>query len=516
MALLKYFKSSSSLPSAKDTKIGETATKEANAAVSRVLAEKQPQQSSSSPAPDRPKVTGKRKYTSFSAEQRASIGRYAAEHSNAATVKKFKSNFEQGLGESTVRLFKKRYLEELKRANNSVPVGDIPVVIEISVKTRGRPLLLGEFDSDVKMYIKALRKAGTPVSVPVVLAAAEGVITARNRSVLLKYGGHIKLGRPWAVSILRRMGFVQRRESTQTKAKLSDQQISRMKQTYLTQVSGMVKAHKIPPELVINWDQAGVKLIPSQSWTMEEQGSTRVEIAGINDKRQITLTLAGSMSGELLPLQLLYQGKTTRCHPQYSYPTEFDVWHTPNHWANEETTLRFITNIILPYVKAVRAKNNTPDQGALVIFDVFKGHMCPAVQTLLEENHIFRVVVPNNCTDLLQPLDLSVNKPFKDKLRRGFSEWYTQEVAKQLQDGKQPDEIHIDTLMSVVKQLSCMWIMSGYDHMRSSPEIIRNGFKKAGIISAIEDGVEQAALVADATLESDKDPFDSDSDDGDI
>ena len=178
-----------------------------------------------------------------------------------------------------------------------------------------------------------------------------------------------------------------------------------MKQTYLTQVNGIVKVHKIPPKLVINWDQAGVKLLLSQSWTMEEQGSTRVEIIGINDKRQITPTLAGSMSGELLPFQLLYQGKTTCCHPPYSYPFEFDVWHTPNHLANEETTLRFITNIILPYVKAVRAKNNTPDQGALVIFDVFKGHMCHSVQTLLEENLIFRVIVPNNCTDLFQPLD---------------------------------------------------------------------------------------------------------------
>ena len=29
-----------------------------------------------------------------------------------------------------------------------------------------------------------------------------------------------------------------------------------MKHTYLSQVSGMVKVHKIPPELVINWDQA--------------------------------------------------------------------------------------------------------------------------------------------------------------------------------------------------------------------------------------------------------------------
>ena len=195
-------------------------------------------------------------------------------------------------------------------------------------------------------------------------------------------------------------------------AKLSDQQVSQVKHTYLSQVSGMVNVHKIPSELVINWDQAGVNLIPSQNWTMEQQGSSRVEIAGINDKRQITLTLAGSMSGEL-PIQLLHQGKTTR-HPQYSYPPEFDVWHTPNHCAKEETTIRFINNVILPYVKAIRAKNNTPDQGALVIFDVFKGHTGEVVQTLLEENRIFSVTVPNNCTDLFQPLDLSVNKLFKD------------------------------------------------------------------------------------------------------
>ena len=81
------------------------------------------------------------KNASFSAKQRASIGRYAAEHSNAANVKKFKSNLD--LGESTVRLFKKRYLEELKRAKNSVPVGEVPMVKEISVKTRGRPLFGG-------------------------------------------------------------------------------------------------------------------------------------------------------------------------------------------------------------------------------------------------------------------------------------------------------------------------------------------------------------------------------------
>ena len=55
-----------------------------------------------------------------------------------------------------------------------------------------------------------------------------------------------------------------------------------------------------------------------------------------------------------------------------------------------------------------------------------------------------------NCTNLFQPLDLSVNKPLKDKLRRGFSEWYTQEVAKKLSDGVNPDAIHIYMRMSTI------------------------------------------------------------------
>ena len=64
--------------------------------------------------------------------------------------------------------------------------------------------------------------------------------------------------------------------------------------------------------------------------------------------------------------------------------------------------------------------------------------------------------------------------------------------------------------MSVVKELSCKWIISAYDHIRTSHEIVQNGFKKACIIIAIEDGVEKAVLVADVSLETDKDPFDSD------
>ena len=40
----------------------------------------------------------------------------------------------------------------------------------------------------------------------------------------------------------------------------------------------------IPPKLVLNWDQTGLKSIPSSTWTMERQGAKQAEMVGVNDK----------------------------------------------------------------------------------------------------------------------------------------------------------------------------------------------------------------------------------------
>ena len=49
--------------------------------------------------------------------------------------------------------------------------------------------------------------------------------------------------------------------------------------------------------------------------------------------------------------------------------------------------------------------------------------------------------------------------------------------------------------------------MTAYDHICSSPAIVENGFKKAGIVSAIENGVEEMSSMTNLYL--DNDPFDS-------
>ena len=66
---------------------------------------------------------------------------------------------------------------------------------------------------------------------------------------------------------------------------------------------------EIPPQLILNWDQTGIHLVPASSWTMDKRGSKQVEIKGVNDKRQITAVFCGSLTGDFLPIQVIYRIK---------------------------------------------------------------------------------------------------------------------------------------------------------------------------------------------------------------
>ena len=62
---------------------------------------------------------------------------------------------------------------------------------------------------------------------------------------------------------------------------------------FLQRVETAVKKYNIPPEIIYNWDHTGINYVPVSSWTMEVEGTQRVTIIGLDDKRQVTVVFAG-------------------------------------------------------------------------------------------------------------------------------------------------------------------------------------------------------------------------------
>ena len=201
----------------------------------------------------------------------------------------------------------------------------------------GLPDPRGSLSSSLSPQTMKVREGGGVVYSGIAMAAAKGILMSCDRSMLAEYGGHVNITKSWAFSLLKRMKFVQRKGTT-LKSKFTLSNFAELKKSFLEDVVATVTMEEIPPELILNWDQTGIKIVPSS---------------------------------DFLPIQLIYAGKTNRCHPQFQFPSDWHITHAPKHWSNEETMLQYIDHIIVPYVENIRDL----DTPALVIFDNFKGQM---------------------------------------------------------------------------------------------------------------------------------------------
>ena len=129
-------------------------------------------------------------------------------------------------------------------------------------------------------------------------------------------------------------------------------------------------------------------------------------------------------------------------------------------------------------------------KAAVIIMDNFKGKITSQVNDLLEDNNINVCLLPPNTTDLLQPMDIAVNKPAKDFLKRKFEQWYSEEVTKQLEGVSEIESAELQPLdfsMAVVKELTAKWLVEMVEYLADNPQFIVRGFKRAGILDALDD-----------------------------
>ena len=189
MALLKFFKLKDKLHDSTEASVlSKMEVKAANKQVSNAL------QSAA-------EKLSREKYNSYMPQQRAKIGKYTAENGPIKAAKHFTTIWGIHVNESTARRLKSQYLGKLKEVVSEVKsaVGGESKSKEITVdiletKRKGRPLLLGvDLDAAVQEYVQSLRMAGGVVNTLVVMAAAEGIVAARDVSKLVSHGGHIEI-----------------------------------------------------------------------------------------------------------------------------------------------------------------------------------------------------------------------------------------------------------------------------------------------------------------------------------
>jgi len=79
----------------------------------------------------------------------------------------------------------------------------------------------------------------------------------------------------------------------------------------------------------------------------------KIRLLGVGkDKDQITVRIFCVETGEVIDCQMIFAGKTNRCHPDNGRsqpPTGIFRDHSESHWQNYTTFIKAIEDIVIPY-----------------------------------------------------------------------------------------------------------------------------------------------------------------------
>jgi hypothetical protein len=239
---------------------------------------------------------------------------------------------------------------------------------------------------------------------------------------------------------------------------------------------------QVHPSLVVNMDQTGVHLVSASSWTYEMVGSSDVAVVGAEDKRQITVCVAASLRGDLLPLQCIFQGKTARSLPAAtpaSIAARVDITHSDNHWSTQQTMQRWITHVLLPHAERMTTLYELVANALMVLqLDAWAVHKSAEFRgwLQLEYPHIHLVYVPANCTSKLQLADVALQRPFKSHVTHSFNEWAAAKIADQIR-GDEITGIAAQLGMATLKPLVLQWCVDSWKGLRERKQLILDGWE---------------------------------------
>ena len=333
-----------------------------------------------------------------------------------------------------------------------------------------------DVEEEIKTALEQLRQQGATVNIAIVRWVMQGITEEKQPQLLTKFRLSKSFISAWVHSALQ---WSWRKRTTAASKLPLDWRQQGIKMA--KRIAAGMQLNRIHPSLIINLDQTGMQLVPSSQRTFEKKGDKSVAVIAAEDKRQITVVLASSMNGNMLPLQMIFQGETSRSLPPQTpeiVAAEVHLTHSSNHWSNQETMKDYIKRIILPYYnKQIEENKLAANSKMMIVLDAWSVHKSEEFRMHLRINYPFisLVFVPANCTSKLQVADVALQRPFKHGVRSRFDLWAAQTIKAQIKSGVLTGLTH-HLRMKSIKPMIVQWCIQSWQKLREQKQFITFGW----------------------------------------
>ncbi|XP_073537612.1 uncharacterized protein, partial [Phyllobates terribilis] len=265
-----------------------------------------------------------------------------------------------------------------------------------------------------------------------------------------------------------------------------------MKRSGLAKCTNTTVAHKIPEEY-------GTEILSFHKFVIDARKRSRFELSQIGNMDEVPITfgvpsnrtvdskgvktsgkeethytvvLSCCADGTKLPPMIIFKMKNM---PKEDIPRGIFVHVHERGWMDEDGMKVWIEKVWSKRPGGLRKRT------ALLVLDQYRAHTSESTKKRFKDVKTDLAVIPGDVTSQLQPLDVSINKPFKSLMREKWNNW--------MADLTSTEQMESPTITQV-----CKWVKTSWQSIKD--ETIVRSFEKCGISNAL-DGSEDNVLYED-------------------
>lgn len=172
----------------------------------------------------------------------------------------------------------------------------------------------------------------------------------------------------------------------------------------------------VSPSNILNFDETNLADQPGVKKCLFRRGVKYPERIINHSKGNITVMFAGTAEGEILPPYIVYKSQHLWASWCEGGPKDARYNRSRSGWMDSDNFDEWFHSVVVPWARRKEGKK-------VVIGDNLSSHLSSKVLKTCAEKNIAFVLLPPNCIDKCQPLDVSFFGPMKRHWRQIMEEY---------------------------------------------------------------------------------------------
>ncbi|XP_077111701.1 uncharacterized protein LOC143767342 isoform X2 [Ranitomeya variabilis] len=389
----------------------------------------------------------KQKRLSYKIPFKLKVVKFAKKHGNRAAERKFG----RPPTEKMIREWRKQE-DQLKKMDKT------------KRGFRGHPAQWPQLELEMKSWVINHRNCGFSVSSKMIIEEAKRIATEKGIEDFIGTES-------WYYRFLKRSGL-HKGANTRIAQKMPEEYETETLSFHKFVIDAM-KRHRFELSQIGNMDEIPITFGVPSNRTVDAKG---VKISR-KEETHYTVVLACCADGTKLPPMIIFKRKDM---PKEDIPRGIILHAHERGWMDEDGMKVWIEKVWSKRPGGLRKTT------ALLVLDQYKAHTSECTKKRFKDVKTHLAVIPVDVTNQLQPLDVSINKPFKAFMREKWNDW----MAADHHDLTPAEQLKSPTIPQV-----CKWVKTSWQSIKD--ETVVRAFEKCGISNALE-GSEDNALCEDS------------------